>query len=79
MGSNFLSALSIIGIVAVAGSLLIALIQVFASLIRDTVRTRHQELSRREIAAYIAEGAMTPDEGERLMNAGGSPRKSRNG
>lgn len=33
---------------------------------------RHKELekSRREIAAYIAEGSMTPEQGERLLNAG---------
>jgi hypothetical protein len=31
---------------------------------RDTI-----EKSRREVAAYIAEGAMTPDEGERLLRA----------
>ena len=29
-----------------------------------------KERTRREIAAYIAEGTMTPEQGERLMNAG---------
>ena len=28
------------------------------------------ERTRREIAAYIAEGSMTPEQGERLMKAG---------
>ena len=28
-----------------------------------------RERSRREIAAYIAEGSMTPEQGERLMKA----------
>jgi len=28
-----------------------------------------RERTRREIAAYIAEGSMTPDQGERLMRA----------
>ncbi len=28
-----------------------------------------RERSRREIAAYIAEGSITPDQGERLMKA----------
>jgi len=34
------------------------------------LQTRSREASRREIAAYIAEGSMTPAEGERLMIAG---------
>lgn len=29
-----------------------------------------REVTRREIAAFIAEGSMSPDQGERLMNAG---------
>ena len=31
--------------------------------------TSSRERSRREIAAYIAEGSMTPDQGERLIRA----------
>lgn len=34
-----------------------------------------RERTRREIAAYIAEGSMTPDQGERLMKAGAEPPK----
>jgi len=30
------------------------------------------ERTRREIAAYIAEGSMTPEQGERLLNSGKS-------
>lgn len=33
-------------------------------------RTFEREKTRREIAAYIAEGSMTPEQGERLMQAG---------
>ncbi len=32
----------------------------------------HVEHTRREIAAYIAEGSMTPEQGERLLNSGKS-------
>ena len=42
------------------------------SMIGKTVRSVSRERTRREIAAYIAEGSMTPEQGERLMNAGGS-------
>src|SRR5262249_42200470 len=33
------------------------------------VTTSARERSRREIAAYIAEGSLTPDQGERMMRA----------
>lgn len=34
------------------------------------VRSTAREKTRREIAAYIAEGSMSPEQGERLMKAG---------
>lgn len=70
MNGPLLTSVSIIGLVAVGGSLSIAMVQVLANLVRDWVHTRHQETSRREIAAYVAEGSISSDEGERLMNAG---------
>lgn len=43
---------------------------ILGSMVREIVKTRSRERTRREIAAYIAEGSMTPEQGERLMNAG---------
>ena len=38
---------------------------------RKEVRiNKEREMSRREIAAYIAEGSMSAEDGERLLNAG---------
>jgi hypothetical protein len=42
-----------------------AVIKAFTSIVRGAQR----EKSRREIAAYIAEGSMTPEQGEKLLNA----------
>jgi hypothetical protein len=39
----------------------------------SVLKARAREQSRREIAAYIAEGSMTPEQGERLMRAGERP------
>lgn len=39
---------------------------------RKAARTREREQSRREIAAYVAEGSITPDDAVRLMAAGAS-------
>jgi hypothetical protein len=47
---------------------LIVLIRSVAGILRTNARER----SRREIAAFIAEGSMTPEQGERLMRAGES-------
>ena len=38
--------------------------------------TKETEASHREIAAYVAEGSMTPVEGERLLDAGTRKHKS---
>ncbi|MBL8886671.1 MAG: hypothetical protein JNK16_08420 [Phycisphaerales bacterium] len=43
--------------------------------VKDAKATKHREESRREIAAYIAEGSMTAEQGERLMKAGEAPNK----
>ncbi|MBL8761147.1 MAG: hypothetical protein JNL50_07580 [Phycisphaerae bacterium] len=37
------------------------------------VRASAREKTRREIAAFIAEGSMTPEQGEKLMKAGEKP------
>lgn len=38
------------------------------------VRSVSQERTRREIAAFIAEGSMTPEQGERLLKSGTTSR-----
>lgn len=48
----------------------IALVSIVAGTIKSVVAATSRERSRREIAAYIAEKSMTPEEGERLMAAG---------
>lgn len=50
----------------------IAVVAIVFSAVKNMVIASHRETSRREIAAYIAEGSMTPEQGERLMNAGES-------
>ncbi len=57
-----LSAMSI-GIFAVVGGI-----------IGEHLSKKNYERSRREIAAYIAEGSISPEEGERLLSAKPSKR-----
>lgn len=56
--------------VAVGGGIAIALVSIVIGGFSRVLQTRAREASRREIAAYIAEGSMSPAEGERLMAAG---------
>lgn len=46
---------------------------IFAAYAAKIARTFARERTRREIAAYIAEGSLTPEQGERLMKAGERP------
>lgn len=52
---------------AVIGAIAVSAI-IFGS-VKEMVRSSNRERTRREIAAYIAEGSMTPEQGERLMKA----------
>lgn len=40
--------------------------------IAGVIKAVAKERTRREIAAFIAEGSMSPEQGERLMKAGGT-------
>jgi hypothetical protein len=55
-------------IFAIGGA--VAIVAIIAGCIKSVVGSVSRERSRREIAAYIAEKSMTPEEGERLMAAG---------
>lgn len=56
-------------VMAVVGGI-IAVVSVVACNLRGYLESKSREHSRRDIAAYIAEGSMTPEQGERLMAAG---------
>lgn len=56
--------------IVLIGGIVIALVAIIFSFVRSMVIGTTREQSRREIAAYVAEGSMTADEGERLIRAG---------
>jgi hypothetical protein len=58
---------ALIPIIAIVGGLIIAALAIIAGLIKTTSHRRHYEESRREIAAYVAEGSITPDDAQRLL------------
>ncbi len=59
-----------IPILAISGGLGLAIIGMVTGAIRRSLREKYREESRREIAAYVAEGSITAADGERLLKAG---------
>lgn len=60
----------LIPLVAIIGGITVALVAIIGGNIRQVMKTRAREESRREIAAYVAEGSMAPADAERLIEAG---------
>ncbi len=56
-----------IPVIAITGGLFTGIVMMIACSIKDCVVSNHAEQTRREIAAYIAEGSISVEEGERLM------------
>lgn len=65
----------IIPVVAIAFGCAIPIVGAIAGSIRGSIVGRAREESRRELAAYVAEGSMSTDDAERLLNAGRSKDK----
>ena len=60
----------LIPIAAIGGGVLVALVGIIAGTASKTLQTRAREESRREIAAYVAEGTISPEEATKILNAG---------
>lgn len=59
-----------IGMLGIIGGVTVIIVLIRS--VAGILKTHARERSRREIAAFIAEGSMTPEQGERLMRAGES-------
>lgn len=59
----------LVPIIAIGGGVIIAIIAIIFTSLRQIAVNGEHEKSRREIAAYVAEGSMTPQDGVQLMNA----------
>jgi len=67
LASDFTDLVPILAI-SVGGG--IAITAIVLGVLKEWLVAKDRERSRREIAAYIAEGSISVDEGERLMAAG---------
>jgi len=59
--------------IAIIGGLTVAIVAIISGAIRNTLTTKAREQSRREIAAYVAEGSITPDDAIKLLASGDKP------
>lgn len=60
----------LIPVLAIGGGMLIAIIAIITSTIRSVAVTRAREQTKRELAAYVAEGTLDPDKAVAMINAG---------
>lgn len=60
----------VIPIVAIGTGGVIAVVSILFGSIRSIANTKAREESRREVAAYVAEGSMTPEDADRILSAG---------
>ncbi len=71
LGSTLEMLLSMPTIIFVVGGL-IAIVSVLGGIISNTIIARARERTRREIAAYVAEGTIDADKAVEMLNAGRS-------
>lgn len=69
----------VVKILAVAGGLGVAIVWIIFSSVRSMVVAKEREETRREVAAYVAEGSMTPDDAAKLIEAGRRHDKAKSG
>lgn len=60
---------NLIPIIAIIAGSCVGAIAIIFSFLQAMSNRRQREQSRREIAAYVAEGTMTPDDAERILRA----------
>lgn len=56
-------------IMAIGVGFVIAIVAIVGGLVRSVLRTSARERTKRELAAYVAEGSMRPEDAERIIKA----------
>ena len=63
---------AMVAAIAIGGGLTVAVVGIVAGTNQKNYSTKQREQSRREIAAYVAEGTISPDDAAKILAAGGS-------
>jgi hypothetical protein len=67
---ELVSSKNIIPVIAIGGGLFVAIVAIVMGCIQGMVVGRAREQTKRELAAYVAEGTMDADKAIELANAG---------
>ncbi|MEM0982907.1 MAG: hypothetical protein AAGI17_03050 [Planctomycetota bacterium] len=59
----------VVPIVAIGGGILVAIVAIIFGSVKKMVMSRNVEESRREIAAYVAEGSITPEDAKKILES----------
>ncbi len=70
--SRLMDSNEFIAFVAIVLGCLTGMVAIVSGAVAAVVRTRAREQTKRELAAYVAEGSIDPDKAIALLNAGGS-------
>ncbi len=71
LASAEISRMGMLGAITLGGIFIVFLIvAVVVEERRKVIQLREREETRREIAAYVAEGSMSPEDAERILTAG---------
>ncbi len=62
-----------IAVVAIVGGISLSAISIVTGAVVQIAKTGARERSRRELAAYVAEGTISPEMAERMLEAGRKP------
>lgn len=68
--SDLITEKNLIPVIAISGGMLIAIIAIVTSTIRGIAVSKAREQTKRELAAYVAEGTLDPDKAVAMINAG---------
>ncbi len=60
----------VIPLVAIVLGCATGMVAIIATAMARTTVSRHREQTRREVAAYVAEGTISPDDAVAMLNAG---------
>lgn len=59
----------VIPVIAIGGAFVVGTIGIVFGTIKSVMETRSREATKRELAAYVAEGSMAPEDAERIVKA----------
>ena len=63
----------IIAAIAIGGGFTLAFVSIVGGIIKGMSDTKHREQTKREIAAYVAEGSISPADAKELIATGERP------